>query len=497
MDLLIAADPGAEALVDVAGTTVDYAGLTDQVATLAGQLAALGIGPGDRVAIVLPNGLPMAAAFLAVAVTASAAPLNPLYRESELAFYLGDLDVAACITDPTTAEAVRTASPSSALQLQLIRSDAGFRFVVDGQPVRSGSARFGAVTDEALVLHTSGTTSRPKMVSLTQANLLASVRNVADTLQLAPTDRCLNVMPLFHIHGLVAALLATLGTGGSVVCTGGFDAFKYFDWVGRLRPTWSTAVPTVYQMIAARLERGAEVPESHGLRFLRSSSAPLPPSLQLEIERRVGVPLVEAYGMTEAAHQIACNPLPPGVRRPGSVGKPTGAEVRVVDEDGQDVPTGVIGEVAVRGENVTSGYAANQEANAAAFFDGWFRTGDEGRFEDDGYLVLTGRIKEIINRGGEKISPREIDEALLDHPAVASAVAFAIPHKWLGETVGAAIVLEEGASTEARELRLHVSDRLAPFKLPEQIVFVSEIPKGPTGKLQRIGLAERLGIGAG
>src|SRR5208337_3905958 len=272
-------------------------------------------------------------------------------------------------------------------------------------------------------------------------------------------------MPLFHVHGLVGALLSSIASGGSVVCCPGFVAPKFFAWVEEFRPSWYTAVPTIHQSVVARAGKA----QRHSFRFIRSCSSALAPSLMEEMEAVFRVPVIEAYGMTEAAHQMASNPLPPRKRKPGSVGVAAGPEITIID-----------GEVAVRGPNI--------------FTDGWFRTGDQGRLDEEGYLFLTGRTKEIINRAGEKIAPREIDEVLLRHGAVAQAVAFAVPHATLGEAVAAAVVLRPGLNATERGLREFAAERIADFKVPEKILLLEEIPKGPTGKIQRIGLATKLGI---
>jgi len=351
----------------------------------------------------------------------------------------------------------------------------------------------GPGDDIALLLHTSGTTSRPKLVPLTQANLTASARHIAESLGLTQDDRCLNVMPLFHVHGLEAALLATIASGGSVVCCPGFNAPRFFDWVTEFAPTWYTAVPTIHQSVLARAKQ-QNVSGTH-LRFIRSCSSALAPSLMEELEAAFRVPVIEAYGMTEAAHQMTSNPLPPGERKPGSVGVPAGPEVAIMDDGGRLLPPAAAGEIVIRGANVTRGYIGNPEANAAAYKDGWFRTGDQGYIDADGYLFLSGRLKEIINRGGEKIAPREVDETLLTHPAVSQAVAFSAPHSTLGETVAAAVVLRPGCDATEKDLREFAAEGLALFKVPEKILFLKEIPKGATGKIQRIGLAAKLGVG--
>jgi acyl-CoA synthetase (AMP-forming)/AMP-acid ligase II/acyl carrier protein len=348
--------------------------------------------------------------------------------------------------------------------------------------------------DIALILHTSGTTSRPKMVPLTHANLGVSAGNVCAAIGLRQDDRCLNVMPLFHIHGLVAVLLASLVSGGSVICTPGFYATEFFGWMDSLRPTWYSAVPTMHQAILARAGQNLPVIRRTRLRLIRSSSSPLPPQVMAETERVFNVPVIEAYGMTEASHQMASNPLPPDKRKPGSVGRAAGPEVAIMDGAGRVLPTGEAGEIVIRGSNVTHGYLNNPEANGLSFVKGWFRTGDLGFLDAEGYLFITGRIKEIINRGGEKIAPREIDEVLLDHPAVARAIAFAVPDPRLGEEVAAAVVLRPGAEVTPAELRKYAEQRLAPFKVPRQVLVLESIPTGPTGKMQRIGLAEKLGL---
>lgn len=476
--------------------SLTYGALRALAARTVADLNARGIGRGDRVAMVLPNGPEMATAFVAVAAGATTAPLNPGYRGEEFEFYIEDLKARALIVakgneTPARAAAAKLGVPVIELALGAAAGD----FTLEGGP--SGSAAspgMAAADDVALVLHTSGTTARPKIVPLTQGNITASARHIGATLALTPADACLNVMPLFHIHGLIAAVLSSLGAGASVCCTPGFDALKFFRWLDEERPSWYTAVPTMHQAILSRAERNREIIARARLRFLRSSSASLPGPVMKELEDVFGAPLVESYGMTEASHQMCSNPLA-GPRKPGLVGLPAGPEVAIMDDDGSIMARGEIGEVVIRGPNVTKGYEANPEANAKAFTNGWFRTGDQGMFDEDGFLMLTGRLKELINRGGEKVSPLEVDGILSDHPAVAQALTFAIPHAKLGEEVGAAVVLRDGMELTERELRDFAAKHLADFKVPKKVVFLAEIPKGATGKLMRIGLAEKLGLG--
>lgn len=462
------------------------------------QLNAWGMGRNDRVAIVLPNGPEMAACFLACACGVASAPLNPAYRAEEFDFYLRDLQARALIVEEgsdSPAVAVAQALGVPIIHLQPLEAAGDFSLKGDfaGRPAaaQGGMAR---PEDVSMVLHTSGTTSRPKIVPLSQRNLCASASNIRRTLQFTAADRGLNIMPLFHIHGLIAGVLAPLSAGSQVFCTPGFNALKFFAWMDEAAPTWYTAVPTMHQAILTRAGKNADVIRRHPLRFMRSSSSSMPPQVISELEQVFGAPLIEAYGMTEATHQMASNPLPPGVRKPGTVGLAAGPEVAIMGPDGALLAAGETGEIVIRGPNVTQGYESNPAANAEAFSKGWFRTGDQGVMDAEGYVSITGRLKEIINRGGEKISPREVDEALMDHPAVAQVVCFALPHPKLGEEVGAVVVLREGASVAERELQQFVAQRLADFKVPARILFMAEIPKGATGKLQRIGLAQKLGL---
>ncbi len=464
------------------------------------DLNSLGIGRGDRVALCLPNGPEAATAFTCVAAGATAVPLSTGLTLDELEFGLRDVGVKALVLAPgSPPEARHVADKLHVRSIDLVlhpdRGAGSFSIgATSGASAHLCAGGLAGEDDVALVLQTSGSTSRPKIVPLLQRNLHASARHVAATLQLAPGDVGLNIMPLFHIHGLMAGVLASLAAGAEVACAPGFNGLRFYEWFDRVRPTWYTAVPTMHQAILARAPRhGAEIARSR-LRFIRSSSASLPPQVMQELEQTFRCPVIEAYGMTEAAHQMASNPLPPLARKPGCVGLPAGPQIAVMDERGTILPRGHVGEVVIRGPNVTPGYEQNAKANEAAFVDGWFRTGDQGVIDDDGYLRLTGRLKELINRGGEKIAPLEVDVVLMDHPAVQHCLTFAIPHDKLGEEVAAAVVLREGNSCTERQLREFAAGRLADHKVPRRFVFVRDLPTGRTGKPQRIGLAEKLGL---
>jgi acyl-CoA synthetase (AMP-forming)/AMP-acid ligase II len=498
--LLARGDDDAVAIAAPSAVPLTYQGLREQVDETAAALGAAGVSRSDRVAIVLPNGPEMAAAFLSIAAGATSAPLNPQYRAEEFEFYLTDLAAKVLVVGSDAPPAAMDVAAKLGVPVIVLEptpeEGAGrYRLGASAAPKRApASDGPAAPSDIALVLHTSGTTSRPKIVPLTHANVCTSARNVSGTLALTPADRGLVIMPLFHIHGLVAGVLAPLLAGGSVFCAPGFNPLRFFGWVSEARPTWYTAVPTMHQAILARAGHNSEVIAANPLRFIRSSSSSLPPQVLAELEATFATRVIESYGMTEAAHQMTSNLLAPGERKPGTVGVASGPEVAIMDEAGQILRRGRTGEIVIRGDNVTLGYENNPKANAEAFAHGWFRTGDQGMMDADGFLTITGRLKEIINRGGEKISPREVDEVLMDHPAVLQVVTFAIPHDKLGEEVGAAVVLREGQSVGERELRDYVATRLAAFKAPRKVIFLDEIPKGPTGKLQRIGLARKLGL---
>jgi acyl-CoA synthetase (AMP-forming)/AMP-acid ligase II len=502
-DLLATGAYDAPALGAPGRPPLDYRGLRAVIADTLATLNGLGIGRGDRVAIVLNNGPEMAACYMACASGVTSAPLNPAYRADEFEFYLSDLNAKALIVEAgSTSPAVAVAQKLGVRRIDLVAPADGPAGAYtlearDGAAAATAADKGGYAhpDDVSMVLHTSGTTSRPKIVPLSQANLVASATHIGRTLRFTPADRGLNIMPLFHIHGLIAGILAPLSAGSFVFCTPGFNALKFFAWMDEAQPTWYTAVPTMHQAILSRAAKNADVIARHPLRFIRSSSSSMPPQVIAELEQVFGAPLIESYGMTEATHQMASNPLPPAVRKPGTVGIAAGPEVAIMGEDGGLLAPGETGEIVIRGPNVTAGYENNPKANAEGWRAGWFRTGDQGVMDADGYVSITGRLKEIINRGGEKVSPREVDEILMDHPAVAQVVCFGMPHPKLGEEVAAAVVLREGQTATERELQAFVSSRAAEYKVPKKILILDEIPKGATGKLQRIGLAAKLGLG--
>jgi acyl-CoA synthetase (AMP-forming)/AMP-acid ligase II len=427
---------------------------------------------------------------------AIAAPLNPAYKQSEFEFYIDDLSSAIALVPKGAfaedAAAVRAARKYNAAIAECYYN--GNEVVLDVKETGKLTGKRAALEtatpdDVALVLHTSGTTGRPKAVPLTHRNLLRTMQNIQGTYQLTHKDRTMLVMPLFHVHGLLAGFLAPLASGGSVVVPLKFSASVFWNDFVEHKANWYTAVPTIHQIL---LKNPIPKPTPE-IRFIRSCSSPLSPKTFHELEKALGAPVLEAYAMTEAAHQMTSNPLPPGQRKPGSVGLGQGVEVKILNDAGDEVPQGKEAEICIRGENVTKGYLNNPTANASSFTkDGFFRTGDQGLKDAEGYVIITGRIKELINKGGEKISPIELDNVIAQNPAVSEAVSFAIEDELYGQDVGLAIVIKEGQSLTTGELKTWLSSRLAKFKMPKKVFFTDIMPKTATGKIQRRLVAEAM-----
>jgi acyl-CoA synthetase (AMP-forming)/AMP-acid ligase II len=500
LELVQAQPADRPAIGGIGRAPISYGELAGLIIRTVRDLRQVGIANGDRICVVLRNGPELATAFLSIAAGASIAPLNPAFREDEFETYLSDLAVKAIVVeqgDRSAAAVVATRRNIPVLEIAIDpRQPAGYFQLLNTERLHGahGDTGVSKSADEVLALHTSGTTSRPKVVSLTAQNLLHAVDSVQAILQLRPDDVGLNIMPLFHVHGLVASLLVSIRAGAQVVCAPAFDALKFYRWFAEANPTWYTAVPTIHQAVLARASHNQTAVEATRLRFIRSCSAALPPTVAVRLETLFKCPVIEAYGMTEAAHQIASNPLPPMRRKIGTVGLPVGTEVAILDDQLNATGRNQSGHIVIRGTNVFSGYANNPKANATSFTDGWFRTGDIGFIDDDGYLTVTGREREIIIRGGEKIALREIDDVLYAHPAVDQAAAFSIPHAVLGEEIGALVVLRNGSYADEYEIKDFIAARLAKFKIPRRVIFGDHIPKGATGKLQRSDLAKKLGL---
>ena len=500
LEAVAARDPGAIAILAPGRVPLTYGRLYHHVHDICRTLNGWGVGRNDsgvrrndRVALVASGGPEIAVAFVAVATSATCAPLNPAYRASEYEFYLSDLKVSALLVQSDLDSPARKVAQQRGLPVIELtpnrEAEAGLFTLRSDRARGSTSGEFATAQDTAVVFHTSGTTARPKKVPLTHAHLWSRVQQRVATLELTERDRCLNMMPLYHDSGL-QTILATLASGGTILCPPQFDVETFFAWLDEFRPTWYTAVPALQLAILSSADNHGDALSRCALRFIRTATGSLAPHAVNEVERVFAVPVIQSYGMTEVG-TICCSPMPPRLRKVGSVGVPAGPDVAIIDDKGARLPAGAIGEVLVRGPNVFRGYEDDPEADAVVFLDGWFRTGDLGMLDVDGYLFLKGRLKDLINRGGEKIPPTEIEEILCAHPAVTEAVIFPLPHQTLGEDVAAAVVLNDAVRATEQELRLFVALRLADFKVPSRVLVVDEIPKGPTGKLRRVDLAEQ------
>ncbi len=489
LDVLHFADSHAAIAVPDLEIVVTYDSLRQQVLAMADALASAGVRRGDRVAIAMPNGLPTIVSFLAASIAGTAAPLNPAYPYEEFLFFLRDTDARVLLCPPVCPPfALSAATDLKIPVLPVGMTEKGVAHLIDAP---SGAKVTEPTPDDiALVLHTSGSTGRPKRVPLRHFNLAVSAANIASTYALTEADVSLCIMPLFHIHGLIGSAMSTLLSGGTLVVPTKFNALTFWRTVHDHRVTWYSGVPTMHQVLLARSHH--KLPEAETLRFIRSCSAPLSAELIHKIEGIFGVPFVEAYGMTEASHQMTSNPLPPRYRKAGSVGVGTGIRISVMDKKGNELGTNQRGEIVIQGASVFRGYENNPEANAKALVKGWFRTGDEGLLDDDCYLHLTGRIKDIIIRGGENVAPHEVDEVLLKHSAVSAAVTFGFAHPRLGEEVAAAVVLHDPHGATEAELLKHCREYLAEYKCPKKLYLVTSIPTTATGKIRRRAVAAAL-----
>ena len=473
---------------------ISYKNLKIFIDNISKQLSGNGITNKDRAAIVLPNGPTMATSFLGISSYMSAAPLNPSYKSEEYEFYLKDLNPKILIVEknsknPSIEIAKKLNIEICELKIHKDQPEGLFNLFENKSDYSLPNEN-----DEALVLHTSGTTSRPKIVPLSNNNIYSSSENISKSLDLTDKDHCLNIMPLFHIHGLIAVLATSMKVGASICASSGFNALKFLDLAKSEKITWYSGVPTMHQAILLRANKSGDVAKKLNLRLIRSSSASLPPAVFKNLNEVFNCPVIEAYGMTEATHQMTSNPLPPKQQKAGFVGIPAGPEVCIMDDNGNILKQGNVGEICIKGDNVTLGYENNDDANKTSFTNGWFRTGDQGYFDNDGYLKISGRLKEIINKGGEKISPLEVDNVLMDHPSIDQAVCFGYEDKMLGENIASAIIIKDGMECSENEVLNYAEKKLAKFKIPKKIFFVDEIPKGATGKLQRNVLAKKFGL---
>jgi acyl-CoA synthetase (AMP-forming)/AMP-acid ligase II len=493
--------PGARALVIAKDRTeVSYGALAALVDDVAARMGSTGLRRGDSVGLVCANTAEFVVALLGAARAGLVvAPLDPTLPRSEMSTRLERLGAQAIIVGPPAVDAAQIAGlriPTWELRVDIAASGIATATLETGAgAVRNVRCAGPGLSDnDSLVLFTSGTTGGAKMVPLTHTNVAASVQGICGTYELGSADATVAVMPLFHGHGLLAVLLASLASGGCVLlpARGRFSAHTFWDDVRAVGATWFSAVPTIHQILLEWSTRDYPGPQVVSLRFVRSCSAPLNTAVARAIARTLGTPVLSAYGMTETTHQATSQPLPQrGPLKHGSVGRATGVNLRIVDHNGQTCTAGTVGEVWVRGPTVARGYLANPAETAKSFADGWFRTGDLGSLDEDGYLFLAGRIKNIINRGGEKISPEHVEAILARCSGVSEAAVFAIPDPMYGERVGAAVVVSQAEGVGPDEILQHCRGQLSPFEVPDRLEVVAALPYTAKGALDRRALEDR------
>jgi acyl-CoA synthetase (AMP-forming)/AMP-acid ligase II len=484
-------DPGKTALLSSAFEPLSYGDLRRQIDEIGLQLRQAGFDRNARIGIALPSGPEAVLAVVAVACHAVAVPVDPKLLPTEVDQRLGILHLSAVVLPPGGQSPLRNVAERHGVAvieaLPLEEGKLGLRLDVPHEGLLPSSREEPGPDSIAFILQSSGTTALPKLIPFSHRNMLAAAQRMGTWFQLTPQDRCLSVSPPYYSHGLKVTVFTPLLTGGSLALPTSSTALDFPEWFDFLRPTWYSAGPTLHRFVLETARQTPDADVMHTLRLIISGGAPLPAEVRDGLQDVLGVPVLEHYGSSEAA-QMAANL--PGHTKPGTCGRPWPGTLRIVDDEGRELPAGMKGEILVGGPTLTSGYLDDPELNRAVFVDGWLRTGDIGSLDHDGFLTLHGRTKELINRGGEKIAPPEIDAALLRHPAVAEAAAFGVPHPRLGEDVAAAVVLWPGASATSAEIRSFLSGQVAAFKIPKRILILDQLPKGVTGKVLRRRLTE-------
>jgi sulfoacetate-CoA ligase len=498
VDAQAAARPDATYFIAAeTGATLTFAQLRDSCERISALLAARGLAPGAHVSLVMPNGIATLRILLGAMYGGYCVnPVNLLSSPDQMRYVLDHSDCALVFAAPDWAPKVREIVKGIARAIEVVEVDPDAESIPgesdsreqachsreDGNPVIGSRAL-------ALLMYTSGTTGTPKGVMLTQANLAANAHTISAEHRLGPDDRVAAVLPLYHINAFAVTMLAPLAHGGSLAMPPRFSAGKFWEMAARFECTWINVVPTIVSFL---LEGPAPPRESlRRIRFCRSASAPLPPDHLLAFQDKFGISVIETMGLTETVAPAFSNPYERERRKVGAVGRPSGCEARIVDDKGAEVPDGTAGEIVIRGPQVTAGYYKNEAATAGAFFPGgWFRTGDVGVRDADGFFFVTGRIKELIIKGGENIAPREIDEVLLRHPAVLDAAAVGVPDKHYGQEIMACVIPREGHACTEEELKAFCAEHLGRYKTPKAIHFLKELPRGPSGKVQRLRLVE-------
>ena len=471
------------------GRSLTYGQLLASSRRIAAYLEAQGVAPGANVSLVMPNGLATLRILLGAMYGGYCVnPVNLLASPDQMRYVLDHSDCALIFASPDWSGKVRAMAAQIDRPIRIVEVDPDAE-ALPGEGEGAPERRPPAPGDLALLMYTSGTTGTPKGVMLTHANLAANAHIISAEHRLGPADRVTAVLPLFHINAFAVTMLAPIAHGGSLAMPPRFSAGRFWEMAARFECTWVNVVPTIVSYL---LEGAAPPRESLAkIRFCRSASAPLPPEHLLAFQDKFGIGVIETMGLTETVAPAFSNPYEPEKRKVGSVGRPSGCEARIVDDRGMEVPDGTAGEIAIRGPQVTPGYYKNEAATAGAFFPhGWFRSGDVGVRDADGYFYVTGRIKELIIKGGENIAPREIDEVLLRHPAVLDAAAVGVPDKHYGQEIMACVIVREGRTCTEEELKAFCGEHLGRFRTPKVIRFVADLPRGPSGKVQRLKLVE-------
>lgn len=463
-----------------------YEKLRNQIKSISDNLKNLNL-VNKKIAVLGSNGAEALVAILSCASVSTCVPLNPTIKQDELEYFISELGIDAILTT------ILFDFGSINKKIPIFEINLGSDDLLELKIINKikQNIKINKANDIAIILHTSGTTAKPKIVPLSRSNIIASANNIISALKLTSTDKCLNIMPFFHIHGLMVAI-STLQSGGTIICPPKFVPSQFYQWLENFKPTWYTASPTIHQSIVDLAKTNIKIIKKSKLRFIRSSSAAMPIKLLIELEKIFCAPVAESYGMSEATLQITSNPPSFKLRKLGSVGKAHGLQIMVINEKGKKLKSGEIGEVVIRGKNIIKKYENAKEVNKKSFLRGWLRTGDLGYIDLNDFLFIKGRIKEMINKGGEKISPLEIDEALMKNSHIKVAVAFSVPHPSLGEDIGAVVILNKKLSIGEKKIKAFLKKIISDFKIPSRIFIVDEIPKGPTGKMQRIGLYEKI-----
>ncbi len=473
--------------------SINFREVNETISTIGQKLIETGIERGSSIAIAAPNSPASCLMFMAIVSSGFVAvPLNLVAGSAILAYTIEHSETKFIFVADDCRDLIASAVAQQNNSVKLIKLDPVRGPDLAALPVEINDLKLEDIkskpNDIALLMYTSGTTGKPKGVMLSHANLLAAGRFISTGHEIDGNDSGLCVLPIYHINGMCVTVMGTIVSASTLVVPHKFSVNSFWKIIAKFKCSWFSAVPTQFSYILNYEETPEDI---SSLRFARSASAPLSPDIHKKFEKRFGIPIIETMGLTETGSQITTNPMPPGQRKIGSPGKAYGNQIMIGDDQFEALPAGETGEILVKGDNVMQGYFKQpEETHKTILGNGWLRTGDLGYLDADGYVFVSGRIKELIIKGGENIAPREIDEALLTHPGILEAAAFAVPCKDYGERVEACVCLKEKVSVELAELISHCESQIGKFKSPDNIHIVADLPKGPSGKVQRLKLFE-------